>query len=144
MSVPYERVLAAVDLTEVAAQVLAHAVAVTQSFGATLRVVHVVYDLRDFTGVFLGEGTLPKLQAELVRAGEQGLKELCQATDYPLERRVLVGDPFIELMREAEAFQPDLLVIGAHGAETYAHKVFGSTAQKVVNHARCSVLCVRT
>ncbi|MBI2368854.1 MAG: universal stress protein [Deltaproteobacteria bacterium] len=143
MPVPYERVLAAVDLKAVAPQVLGHAVALARASGAALRVVHVVYDLRDFTGVFLAEEGLPKLQAEMVRAGERGLEELCQGVDYPLERRVLVGDPFIELMREAEAYQPDLLVIGAHGVETYAHKVFGSTAHKVVNHARCSVLCVR-
>ena len=44
----------------------------------------------------------------------------------------------------AETLQPELIVIASHGRSGVMHLLLGSTAEKVVRHATCEVLVVRT
>jgi universal stress protein F len=76
------------------------------------------------------------------------------ATDYltgllervPPELRlgvvVGIGTPWQAICTAAEENNADLVVIGSHGYSGI-DRLIGTTAAKVVNHARCSVLVVR-
>lgn len=55
---------------------------------------------------------------------------------------VLPGEAVPVLLREAETFGATLMVLGAHGAGN-APSLLGSTAQRLVRHAPCSVLVRR-
>ena len=64
--------------------------------------------------------------------------------DYnDVQVRVLSGHPASELLNFIDQEQLDLVVMGTHGFTGLAHFFLGSTAEKVVRRAKCSVLTVR-
>ena len=51
--------------------------------------------------------------------------------------------PFDGIMEATNEHKPDLIVIGTHGHSRFSRLLMGSTAEKVLRHAPCSVLTVR-
>ena len=51
----------------------------------------------------------------------------------------LVGDAATVVMDRADAWRPDLVVVGSHAVATTAHRSFGSVARRIVTSAHCSV-----
>lgn len=56
---------------------------------------------------------------------------------------VHAGTPWRSLCAAARELSADLIVIGSHGYQGL-DRLIGTTASKVVNHAECSVLVVRS
>ena len=56
---------------------------------------------------------------------------------------VIDGSPAQVILREAEAFSADLIVVGSHGHGAVAGFLLGSVSQSVALHAKCSVEIVR-
>ena len=54
-----------------------------------------------------------------------------------------VGYPFDEIVQMANHFDVDLIIIGSHGRGGISRLLVGSTAERVVEHARCPVLVVK-
>ena len=65
--------------------------------------------------------------------------------DCNLIEKVLVrnGVPFHEITAAAESLKADLIIIATHGYTGLKHVLLGSTAERVVRHARCPVLVLR-
>jgi nucleotide-binding universal stress UspA family protein len=57
--------------------------------------------------------------------------------------QVLEGDPEDMILREAEAWPADLIVLGSHGYGPVTRRLIGSVAHAVALHAPCSVEIVR-
>lgn len=57
--------------------------------------------------------------------------------------KVLEGSPSRELMREAERWQPDLVVVGSHGRSALGRFFLGSVSKALAAKARCSVRIAR-
>ena len=53
------------------------------------------------------------------------------------------GKPADTILRIAEDLRVDLLVLGTHPHSALRRRVLGATADKVIDHAHCSVLVVR-
>ena len=68
---------------------------------------------------------------------------LAVPTELFSEVRVGIGTPWKAVCSAANETKADLIVIGSHGYEGI-DKLIGTTAAKVVNHATCSVLVVRS
>jgi nucleotide-binding universal stress UspA family protein len=60
-----------------------------------------------------------------------------------VEKAVVRGVPFVEIIRTAKDKNADMIVIGTHGRTGIDHMLFGSTAEKVVRKSYCPVLTVR-
>jgi nucleotide-binding universal stress UspA family protein len=60
-----------------------------------------------------------------------------------VEKAVVRGVPFVEIIRTAKDKNADMIVIGTHGRTGIDHMLFGSTAEKVVRKSSCPVLTVR-
>ncbi len=56
--------------------------------------------------------------------------------------KIRIGVPFKEITRAAQSLKMDLIIIATHGYTGLAHVLLGSTAERVVRHARCPVLVV--
>ncbi len=54
------------------------------------------------------------------------------------------GKPADVILRIAEGLGVDLVVLGTHPHSALRRRVLGATADKVIDHAHCSVLVVRT
>lgn len=60
-----------------------------------------------------------------------------------LERMIVVGTPFVEILKITRDLDLPMIVIGVRGRSTQpAEMLFGSTAEKVLRGARVPVLCV--
>ena len=57
--------------------------------------------------------------------------------------KILRGNPYSEIIKEAETGNFDMIIIGTHGRTGLEHVLFGSTAELVVRKAPCPVLTVR-
>ncbi len=57
---------------------------------------------------------------------------------------VRVGRPWKEITETARQRNTDLIILGTQGHTGLKHALFGSTAERVVRHAPCPVLVVRS
>lgn len=90
----------------------------------------------------------PSVVADLVKVAEEGLAawklEALKLGATRVSTTLLRGDPAQEVCRFAKHDDFDLVVIGTHGRTGLKHVFLGSIAEKVVRHAACPVLVVRT
>lgn len=70
------------------------------------------------------------------------LKTLAKGIKNKVDIDVRIGSAYRSILEAAEDMEVDLIIIASHkpGVQDY---FLGSTAAKVVRHARCSVLVVR-
>ncbi len=65
-------------------------------------------------------------------------------SDLRVETKTVAGKPDKLIIREAEEWKADLVVIASHGYGFWARTLLGSVSDSVVHHAPCSVLIVRS
>lgn len=130
------RILLATDLAPRARNAMIRACRLAGRSGASLRIVRVLPSCPD------GD--------ERIAMRERIAEEARKYHDSPLypeldlSVRLKTGDPAETILKEAEEFDPDLIVLGAE-AELHLRDVFlGSTATEVVRRARCPVLVAQT
>ena len=81
------------------------------------------------------------------KAATSKMEGLCKKFKIPasLVDRILVrvGVPFHEITEAARSLKVGMIVLTTHGFTGLKHVLMGSTAERVVRHARCPVLSVR-
>jgi len=81
---------------------------------------------------------------EHYEAAYENLRRRAEGRGLTLETRILVGHPAEQIIRLAASTQVDLIVVGHRGRSRISEWVSGSVSKRVVNHAPCSVLVVRS
>ena len=92
-----------------------------------------------------------RAQARALQAVEEARSLAMQARDRVLERfpgwqvqaDARADAPAWAVIKEADAWQPDLIVVGSHGRSALGRLVIGSVSHRVVTEARCSVRVAR-
>ena len=72
--------------------------------------------------------------------GELGLPPIPRSR---LHLRVAGGDTAAEILKASDDAQIDLIVMGTHGRNSVKDYLIGSTTERVVERANCSVLAVK-
>jgi universal stress protein F len=85
---------------------------------------------------------------DLLQSKASAALEACARTISPslqprVRLKVSIANPWRGVCAAAHEEQADLIVIGSHGYGALDH-VLGTNAARVVNHAQCSVLVVRS
>lgn len=139
------RIVAAVDFTPASHRVCHAAAEHARLLGAEVVLVNVVHELATLLGVYTQQ-TVRELQDGLEREGGEKLRKLAREHFAPnqIANRVvlLVGTPWAEILDCALQEDAQVLVIGTHSSSKPEHSFAGSTAQRVIDHARCNVLLV--
>jgi universal stress protein A len=142
----YKHVIAAVDISDEAAQVLKQAKEVAGEHAAKLSVVTVVKPL---THVYGGLDMVSYTQASLNFEKEAEAQSRKQAEEFaakidvpPANVHVGIGAPANQIVDTAAANDADLIVVGSHGKHGLG-LLLGSTANGVLHQAECDVLTVR-
>ena len=78
---------------------------------------------------------------ELLSETESQLKQ--HFPDLQIEKRVKLGVPVDEILKEAKERDVQWILIGSHGRKGLDRFFLGSVSQSVVNRADCSVTIVR-
>ncbi|HEX8708119.1 MAG TPA: universal stress protein [Pyrinomonadaceae bacterium] len=80
---------------------------------------------------------------ERAEADFAGMLENVESGGVNVERMIVVGVPFVEILKIARDLDLPMIVIGMRGRTTPPEEVlFGSTAEKVLRGSRVPVLCV--
>jgi len=135
----YKNILVPVDLSheDVARRILALAGRLA-SPGAHVTALHVLPEIPTYVDTYVPHDVRD------ARAKEQheALERLVKDAGVKAEVVVAHGAPHMRILEVLDDMKPDLVVIGSHrpGLSDY---FLGSTAARVVRHARCSVLVDR-
>ena len=148
----FKRILAAIDDSDTAALVLAHATELARAHGARLLLVHVVDELTARVAAAPtpeafwkaarreGERILERARTDAEKAGVKAELRLLEIRTFgSLVRRI----PTV-IVAEAERWPADLVVIGTHGRRGLSKALLGSVADGVVRSASVPVLLVRS
>jgi nucleotide-binding universal stress UspA family protein len=139
----FKRVLIAIDSEPVAVGAAETGVDLAISLGAEVAFIHVM----DVSMLYAADtGPSPN---ELACAAKLDAKRLVAGIRqrFPLQSSVLeffhVGRPADEIVKAAEEWSADLLVIGSHGRGGRQRALLGSVAETVMRHAPCPLVVVR-
>jgi len=80
---------------------------------------------------------------EFVGTAASKLKEAFTDNGFEITEEVLSGSVSKEIVKTAEAWGADLVVVGSHGYGYWERTLLGSVSDSVVHLAPCSVLVVR-
>jgi nucleotide-binding universal stress UspA family protein len=143
-----ERILFPSDFSELSLHALAYARSFAEAYRAELHVIHVVDEAYQYW-MALGPNSLPvgPTPEELVAASreeiEKFVKEHLGESAARTKTAVLLGRPFMEIIRYARQNAIDLIVLGTHGRSGLKYALLGSVAEKVVRKSPCPVLTIR-
>lgn len=142
---PYHRILVAVDLTPIAAEVLARAADIADAYDAELIVAHFceTYPPIELDYGMVGVPGFGTATAGVVEAAEERLGALLDSCGLSDAQRVLrLGTARLDIPALAEETGADLVIVGASNHRGL-ERLLGSTARAVLGDARCDVLSVR-
>lgn len=144
----FQRILVPVDYSDHCLSALHYAAALAQRFEGKLHIVH-VWDRPTYISdaVLVGHGHDQRSLGEMIRENaEREMREFLSKVNLPAavlaSERLLSGDPATALLKEIEKEKYDLVVVGTHGREGFAHLLLGSVAEKLVRHSPAPVLVV--
>jgi len=135
--------LVPVDFSDFSLKALAYANFLAKQSEASLDLLHVVEPSRIPKGLKMSHADWEELMVHDAAcslrqlAGDEIEQDICVHTE------VRVGNPCQEICNAASRQNQDLIVVGTHGRTGLMHLFLGSTAERVVRFAPCSVLVVR-
>ena len=114
--------------------------------GGDLTLLHVID--RDFVedAVAAGMGTSDDITARVRAQAESSFESALEGVgtdEVDIERMIVVGVPFVEILKIARDLDLPMIVMGVRGRSSPPEELlFGSTAEKVLRGTRVPVLCV--
>lgn len=143
-----EHILVATDLSSHAGKAETRAAMLAQSLGAgKLVLMHVVPSLPLEALTNILERTPLETEQKLLDAARADLAErarhLGEKFGLAIGTAVRIGRPYVEIAKEAEALDAELVVVGGYGAHLMRELFLGATAEKVLRKSRRPVLVVK-
>jgi glycine betaine transporter len=119
------------------------AVETAQRDSAELLVLHVI-EGRPVLSEWFPSHSLGEMTVRMEEKAHQAVNTLLTCAAPKIEGLAVAtiivnGVPFVEILKQATTWKADLIVLGAIGATSVDEIVFGSTAERVLKGAACSV-----
>ncbi|HET7234162.1 MAG TPA: universal stress protein [Longimicrobium sp.] len=86
--------------------------------------------------------TQPHAETELLSRAGEAVHRIAAELGRNVGGRVRGGEPAVEIMREAEEWKADVVVLGTHGRSGYRPLWLGSTATAAARAVSCNVLVI--
>lgn len=139
----FQRVLIALDLSPISTHAMDVGVDLAKAVGAQIGLVYVV----DRKLAYAPDGGVAAsvIVDELRDEGRRLLKAASHRVgdDPPPWEYLVEGSPSPEIIKAAEEWKADLIVLGTHGRSGVSRAFLGSTAEAVLRHSQIPVLVVR-
>ncbi len=140
-----KRILVALDQSPLAESLAPVVADMARSSQATVRLLHVAPEPRDC--VDASGRVVAYLDQEMARLGNEAL-DFLRAVEVHfdgvrVESVVRFGDPVSEILREAEAFDADLIALTTKGHGSISRTLLGSVSEQVFRKAETPVLLLR-
>jgi nucleotide-binding universal stress UspA family protein len=134
------------DFSNGARAAMDHAVSLARDYKAKLILLYVIQDISIAEWYIPSSLSVTDLIEDMQKSAWKEMDKWAAEVSLKVEeveKLVIRGVPFVEIIRAAKEKDADLIVIGTHGRTGIDHMLFGSTAEKVVRKAPCPVLTVR-
>ena len=137
--------LVPVDFSECSVNAVRVAIGIAAPDG-DLTLLHVIDEHFISEAVAASLGTSEEITARMRERAEADFTVMLEGLDtggVEIERMVVIGVPFVEILKIARDLDLPMIVMGMRGRSTPPEEVlFGSTAEKVLRGSRVPVLCV--
>lgn len=126
-----------------------YAKAFCADFGAELHIIHVVPPplSPDVALLVPTEAPLAMADPQVLDNCRKNLDQVVSTHfggDARVKRDAFYGNPWTMICDYAKKNEIDLIVVSTHGRTGILHVLIGSTAERIVQHAPCPVLTVKT
>ena len=141
-----KKILVPMDFSKLSKDALPWATFLAEQFEAEIILFHVVekFPIDYLLGKELTSHTIVPLIKQAEADFEIVASDLAKAFGIKISAAVREGKPHEEICETARTLDADLIVLTTHGYTGLKHVWLGSTAERVVRHASCPVLVVRT
>ena len=146
-------ILVPCDFSEGAQQAFSWALGLAKGWNTTILLFHAIPEFPRIAYAnaasleALSQLEIARIEAEIVDDADKKLKQFAEDKDdatVHVDTQVTLSDPFWGICQVAEKKSIDLIVMGSQGRTGLAHVLLGSVAERVIRHAPCPVLVVRT
>jgi nucleotide-binding universal stress UspA family protein len=148
MKIEIKKILCPIDFSKNAEHAFGYALAFAIAHHAKLEVLHILelptYASPDFP---ITPEFSTQTVTQLKESGRKQLEKLVAKyeSEYSdISWRMVVGTPFVEIVKTAKNDDVDLIVMGTHGRTGISHLLIGSVAERVVRKSPCPVLTVKS
>ncbi|MCD6525721.1 MAG: universal stress protein [Desulfuromonas sp.] len=141
----FKTILLATDFSDCSVEAFEYAYSLSKKCGAKLLLVHVICEPVDLRGFYVPHISFDVLEKEIEDGASKMMESFCRERlkdDDNYETLVVPGLAYDEIIKQAETFNADLIVMGTHGRSGLDHMLFGSTAEKVVRKSPIPVMTV--
>jgi nucleotide-binding universal stress UspA family protein len=140
----FSKILVPVDGSENSLRALDHAIYLARNAGAVITAMHVIENPP--TVYVESQKLLNDLLANFRKESANILdkaKQIAEKSDVKLETVIGEGDAAYSIVGYAEKGGFDTIIIGRRGLGKFKEMVLGSISNKVLHHAKCSVMIVK-
>ena len=139
------KIVVPVDFSSCSREGLQYAIGFANKFGARIILLHVAY----LGLIYSSEDTplldIRGLQEAARKTAERQMRKLVRTVNFgrvKFETAFTDNSPVLDICAFAKDHDADLIITATHGLTGLQHVLIGSTAERVVRHAPCSVLVV--
>lgn len=141
-------ILVPTDFSECSEKALQQAMELAKEFGSKIHLLHVtLHDAEHMPMFFLDDEKIREVKTHMAEYSQQQMQskinKFLSGTDIKYEVHERTGAPYDEILKLADKLKVDLIVISSKGKNALEEIIFGSTTEKVVRKAKCSVFVVR-
>jgi len=149
--IAFKKILVPTDFSDGSKIALTAALDIAKLFRSDIVLLHVYEPMVYFSDMPIGMTDIVSLEQSVRESSEKYLDTVIEKDirsrsdieDLHVEKLVVQGKPFAEIIRIAAERDTDLIVMSTHGRGGLEHMLLGSVTEKVVRKAPCAVLTVR-
>ena len=149
--VSIKKILVPTDFSESATAAYAYAKELAAIFKSQIILIHVYEPIVFYSEAPIGMPDLVDIEKNIHASSDQSLDRIIdqhfkkENEEQPaVEKMLIQGKPFIEIIRVAKEQSVDLIIMSTHGRSALEHILLGSVTEKVVRKAPCPVLTIRS
>ena len=138
----FKKILIPTDGSEANNEAVEKGLSLARLMGARATILFVV-DTSSFIDI-LPDELVTNITSIMEKQGNEYINEIIEEADelgVETEKKITTGHPAQEIINESE--NHDMIVIGTHGRSGLSRIFLGSTAEKVVRHAKCPVMLIK-
>lgn len=135
----YSKILIAVDSSEYSIQAAKNGFQLAEQLGATVALLFVIDTSKAVANI--DTGVYPE-QALFVlkKEAEQTLNKLAAMHNKEVIKFMPQGIPTKDIIKTAEKWEADLIVLGTHGRTGLMHLLIGSVSESIIRHSKIPVM----
>lgn len=140
-----KKILVATDASEFSRKALRMALEVARKYDSEIELFSVIEmpEVRTYSEMAAGQND--KWLEQIAHLGEQAIKATLEGIDtsgVKLTKKSMKGNPAAMIIKEVEAQNIDLVVMGSHGHGVIG-SILGSVSLRVLHGAKCAVLIAK-